>query len=59
MRLFKLSMVARACCPSVWEVKVGESEIQGHLWLCSEQKVSLAYVRPCLKMEEKTREIIQ
>lgn len=51
--------VAHVCHPSIWQVKVGESEIQDHLWLCSGQKVSLGYVRPCLQKEERAGEMIQ
>lgn len=40
-------------------VIVGESEIQGYLWLHSELEVSLGYMRPYLIKEEWTEEMVQ
>ena len=38
--------------PTSWEVKAGGSEVQGYPWLHSEFKVSLSYMRTCLKKAE-------
>jgi hypothetical protein len=44
--------VHRSRDATTWEVESGWSEVQGHLWLRSEFKVSLGYMRPCLKKDK-------
>lgn len=42
-------MAAVACTPSVWEVQMEALGGQGHPQLCSEVKVILGSMRPCLR----------
>lgn len=44
---YKSDWRALSCSPSTWEVKIGESEIQGHLQQC-ESEPGLSCVKPCL-----------
>jgi hypothetical protein len=44
------------CNPSTCKVKAEEPGVQEYLQFQSEFKVSLAYVRPCLKEEEQQGE---
>lgn len=60
MLLFKLSMVANGYNLSIWDgVMVGESEVQGFLWLQSELEVSLGFKRPFLIKGERAGEMAQ
>lgn len=47
-------MVVHAFNPSAWEAEVGESEVQGFLWLCSEFEATLGYMRPQGKEQSRT-----
>lgn len=42
-------MEAEPCNPGTQEVDAGGPELEGHLGLYTEFKVSLGYMRPCLK----------
>lgn len=44
--LHKWNMMARSINSRSGEVKVGRSEVQGHLWVYSELNASLGYMRP-------------
>lgn len=45
---------------STWDgVMVGESEVQGYLWLQSELEVSLGFKRPYLIKRERAGEMVQ
>ena len=47
-------MVVHAFNPSTWEAEVGESEVQGFLWLHSKFEATLGYMRPQGKEQSRT-----
>jgi hypothetical protein len=47
-------VVVYACKNQAWVVEAGGSKVQP--LLCSEFKASLGYVRPCLKIKNKTKQ---
>jgi hypothetical protein len=47
-------VVVYACKSQAWVVEAGGSKVQP--LLCSEIKASLGYVRPCLKIKNKTKQ---
>lgn len=49
-------MVTHACNTNTQEVKAGGLGVQGHLWLHSMFKASLAYTKPCLNKEKRKGE---
>lgn len=51
--------MAHAGNPSTWEVKVGESDDQGHSWLHSELEVDLGYTVSTLSLNIKRTEKVQ
>lgn len=58
-KINKLGMAAHASTSRIWEVVAGRPGVKGQLELHSEFKVSLSYMRSCLKrLKEKKAKLI-
>lgn len=48
-------LVAYICNTNTWEMDIGESGVPGHLWLHGKFKISLDYLKPCLKNTKRNK----
>lgn len=49
-------MVVHACPPSIPVEEDGESDIEGHSWLCNKPEASLGYMKHCLRGRGRERQ---